>query len=313
MSIVRNSSIGFAIGNAMGLPVEGEMRENLIDNPVISMIGEGTYDVKKGTWGFDTSQFLIMLDSMTHMREVSCNDIAECFIECIRNGQYTAQGTLFDIDKTTEKAIQKYEVERDITKCGEDGIKDNDNGALPRMIPLAIYCYYNHLRDKEIYELVKSVTSITHSNDVSILGSYILVKYILFILNGKDKYASYNMIKYLDYSEFFDMDTVEFYNRLLKTNINKLSVDDLKSEKYIVYTIETVLWIVLNCQSAPEAIVGGINLGGDTSMIGALCGSISAIINGLSDIPEKWLTSLEQIEYIEKTISKFEDTLNIYE
>lgn len=313
MSIVRDSSIGFAIGNAMGLPVEGESRENLIDSPVINMIGEGVFDVKKGTWGFDTSQFLIMMDSMTHMREVSCNDIADCFIECIRNGQYTVQGTLFDIDKTTEKAIQKYEIERDVTNCGEGGIKDNDNGALPRMIPLAIYCHYNHLRDREIYELAKSVTSITHCNDVSILGSYILVKYILFILNGKDKYASYNMIKFLDYSEFFDMDTVEFYNRLLKTNINKLNVEDLKSEKYIVYTLETVLWIILNCQSAPEAIVGGINLGGDTSMIGALCGSISGMINGLSDVPAKWLNSLEKIEYIEKIVSKFEDTLNIYE
>ena len=30
MSIVRDSSIGFAIGNAMGLPVEGESREKKI-------------------------------------------------------------------------------------------------------------------------------------------------------------------------------------------------------------------------------------------------------------------------------------------
>ncbi len=313
MSIIRDSVIGFALGNAMGLPVEGEIRDNLIDSPVTSMIGSRAYDVKEGTWGFDTSQVLITMDSITHMREVSCNDIAESFIECIRNGEYTALDTLFDIDKTTEKAIQKYELERDVTKCGEGGIKDNDNGALPRMIPLALYCHYNHMRDREIYNIVKSVTSITHCSDVSVLGSYILVKYILFILNGKDKYASYNMIKFLDYSEFFDTDTVEFYNRLLKTNIYKLNVEDLKSEKYIVYTLETVLWIILNCNSAAEAIVGGVNLGGDTSAVGALCGSISGMINGLSDIPVKWLTSLERIEYIEKIINKFEDTLNIYD
>ena len=313
MSIVRDGIIGFALGNAMGIPVNGESRDDLLKNPVTNMIKSTKYDTKEGVWGFDTSQVLIMVDSLINMKEISYSDIAECLLECTLSGEYTALSTLFDIDKTVEKAIQKYGAEKDVTSCGVDSIKDNGNGALPRMIPLAFYCHYNHLQDNEIYKIVKGVTSITHMSDVSVLGSFILVKYILFILNGKDKYASYNMIKYYGYEEFFDEDIIEYYNRLLKTNINNLSVDDLKSEEYIVYTLETILWVTLNCSSSAEAIVGGVNLGGDTSSIAALCGALCGIIYGISDVPTKWLNELSKIDYIETLISKFENILNIYE
>lgn len=313
MSIVRDGIIGFTLGNAMGIPVSGEDRDNLIKNPVTSMVKSDKYDTKEGTWGFDTSQVLIMMDSIVNMQEVSYNDIAECLLECTLSGEYTALGCLFDIDKTVEKAIQKYSSEKDVTSCGIDDLKDNGNGALPRMIPIAFYCYYNHLRDREVYNIVKGVTSITHMSDVSVLGSFILVKYMLFILNGKDKYASYNMIKYYGYEEFFEEDIIEYYNRLLKTNINNLNVDDLRSEEYVVYTLETVLWVILNCSSAAEAIVGGVNLGGDTSGVAALCGALCGILYGISDVPSKWLGELSKIDYVEKLISKFESVLKVYE
>lgn len=313
MSTIRDGIMGFALGNAMGIPVSGKTRDSLLSNPITNMIRSKAYDTKEGTWGFDTSQVLIMMDSIINMKEISYNDIAECLLECTLSGEYTALDTLFDIDKTVEKAIQKYSLEKDVTFSGMDNIKDNGNGALPRMIVVSLYCYYNHLVDEEIFNIVKGVTSITHRSDVCVLGSFILVKYILFILNGKDKYASYNMIKYYGYEDFFDEDTVEYYNRLLKTNINDLNVDDLKSEKYVVYTIETVLWVVLNCNGAAEAIVGGVNLGGDTSTIAAFCGSLCGLIFGISDIPSKWCDDLVKLDYIDKLISKFEDVLNIYE
>ena len=313
MSIVKDGVMGFALGNAMGIPVNGESRDSLLSSPITNMTKSKTYDTKEGTWGFDTSQLLIMMDSIVNMKEVSYNDIAECLLECTLSGEYTALDTLFDIDTTVEKAIQNYSVSKDVTSSGIDDIKDNGNGALPRMIVVAMYAFYNHLRDRDVFNLVKGVTSITHKSDVCVLGSFIFVKYILFILNGKDKYASYNMIKYYGYEDFFDEDTVEYYNRLLKTNINNLNVDDLKSEKYVVYTLETVLWVVLNCSSAAEAIVGGVNLGGETGSIAALCGGLCSIIYGISDVPSKWCDDLVKAEYIDKLISKFEDALNIYE
>ena len=44
--------------------------------------------------------------------------------------------------------------------------------------------------DKEIYNIVKDVSSITHRHEVSILGCYIYVSFILGLLNGLEKKAS---------------------------------------------------------------------------------------------------------------------------
>lgn len=313
MSIIKDTIIGFAIGDAMGVPVEFEEREVLIENPVTMMKGYGAHNVPEGTWSDDTSFVLATMDSIVKCGEISYNDIAERFCNWIKNGDYTATGKIFDIDITSKNALLKYVSSKDVTTCGEAGIKDNGNGSLSRMIPVAFYCHYNNLRSSEVYEIVRGVSSITHSSKESVLGCYIFVNYLLFILNGKDKLASYNMVKFLDYKEFFDEDTIEFYNRLLKTNINSLRVDDLKSESYIVYTLETVLWIILNCNSTSEAIVGAINLGGDTDTIGALAGGISGILYGIEDIPSKWIDSMKNYNYLEELISDFEKVFDIYE
>ena len=40
-ALIQNAVIGFAIVDALGVPVEGKSRNYLRDNPVVSMIGHG--------------------------------------------------------------------------------------------------------------------------------------------------------------------------------------------------------------------------------------------------------------------------------
>lgn len=313
MSIVRDSILAFALGDAMGIPTEGIERETLLQKPVTTMIGHGTYDKDEGTWGDDTSLTLATIDSMVKCKDIDSSDIMERFCDWVRNCEYTADGGIFEMDETTKKALAAYATTGDVKASGQDGLKDNGNGSLMRMLPIALYCHYNNLRPSKVYDIVKEVSSITHSNEVSILGCFIFVSYVMFILNGKDKFASYNMIKCIDYTEFFDEDIVEYYNRLLKTNINNLRIDDLKSESYIVYTLEMIIWVTLNSSSLPETIIGSINLGGDTDTVSALSSSIAGIIYSLDDVPSKWISSLKRLDYLENMIYEFEKYLGIEE
>ena len=87
----------------------------------------------------------------------------------------------------------------------------------------------------------------------------------------------------------------------------------MKSSRYIVYTLESVLWVILNCNSFPETIIGAINLGGDTDTVGAIAGSIAGILYGYESIPENWLTNLKRLDYISEITSQFERELGFYE
>ncbi len=307
MSIIKDSLYGFAIGDAMGVPIEFENRDKLKNNLVTSMLGYGSYDVPKGTWSDDTSMTLATIDSLINNKgELNYNDIADKFCDWINNATYTATGEIFDIGITTKYALMRYWNDKtDATKCGGSGFLENGNGSLMRMLPIAWYAYYNKLEDEEIVKVVRNVSSITHAHDISIMGCYIYVKYVLFLLQGYDKYTSYKMVKDLDYKEFSEEANDE-YKRFLNSDIAKAKLDDISSTGYVVYTLETVMWVILNCSSYNETIIGAINLGGDTDTIGAICGSIAGILYGFDNINKKWLKDLEGKDKLNYYIASME-------
>ena len=106
--------------------------------------------------------------------------------------------------------------------------------------------------------------------------------------SGKDKFSSYNMVRLIDYS-MFSKESLDLYSRLLKDDIGKFNIDDIKSSGYVIDTLEASLWVLLKSKNYKESIIGAINLGNDTDTIGAITGSMSGIIYGYDDIPKKWL------------------------
>lgn len=313
MSITRNALIGFAIGDAMGVPVEFQKRDLLLEHPVTKMYGHGSYDVPEGTWSDDTSMTLATMDSLIRMNgELNYNDIADRFINWVLNAEYTATNEVFDIGNTTRKAIVKYSNDRkDATLCGSKEENENGNGSLMRMLPIALYCYYKKVEYDEIYTIVKKASSITHAHPISVLGCYIYVRYLLFILSGKDKLAAYSMLRSIDYEEMFSEDTISFYNRLLNDDIKKYKINDIKSSGFVRDSIEAAIWVILKSTNFQEAIIGSVNLGGDTDTIGAITGSIAGILYGLDTFPEQWLNKLKKRETLEDISKGFEDALGV--
>lgn len=310
MSIVKDSLYGFIVGDAMGVPVEFEDREKLINKPVTSMLGYGSHDVEAGVYSDDTSMTLATMDSIIKQNGIiNYNDIADKFCNWVNNNEYTATNKIFDIGMTTKYALIKYFNNKiDATMCGGTNINENGNGSLMRMLPIALYCFYKNIKDdNEIFTLVKNLSSITHAHDISILECYIYVRYVISLLETKNKISSYHFIKKLDYSMFIEEVKLE-YSRILFSDISTLNINDINSSGYVVDTLEAVFWIILNCSSYNESIIGAINLGGDTDTIGAITGSIAGILYGYDNISKRWISKLKNKDYIDEIIIKFENT-----
>lgn len=310
MSIVKDSLYGFIVGDAMGVPIEFEDREKLINKPVTSMLGYGSHDVEAGVYSDDTSMTLATMDSIIKQNGIiNYNDIADKFCNWVNNNEYTATNKIFDIGMTTKYALIKYFNNKiDATMCGGTNINENGNGSLMRMLPIALYCFYKNIKDdNEIFTLVKNSSSITHAHDISILGCYIYVRYVISLLETKNKISSYNFIKKLDYSMFIEEVKLE-YSRILFGDISTLNINDINSSGYVVDTLEAVFWIILNCSNYNESIIGAINLGGDTDTIGAITGSIAGILYGYDNISKRWISKLKNKDYIDEIIIKFENT-----
>ena len=189
---IENGIVGFVVGDALGVPVEFKTRDGLKQNPVIDMREFGTHNQPIGTWSDDTSMTLATMDSIINKETIDTTDIDNRFLNWWRKAEYTATGMVFDIGNTTIQALAKYELGIDkAERCGGTNEFDNGNGSLMRMLPIAYYIYNrNILEDREIYNIVKNVSAITHAYEISILGCYIYVKYVLELLRRSRKNTS---------------------------------------------------------------------------------------------------------------------------
>ena len=308
MSKIVDSIIGHAIGDAMGVPTEFCIREKLLENPVLEMIGSDKTGQPEGSWSDDTSMELATIDSFIENKCFNYDDIMHKWEEWVNYAKYTPNNDVFDLGRTCLRAIRYHSLGKEALECGIDGEQNNGNGSLMRILPVALYSYYKKLSDEEIIKLTNDMSSLTHRHEISRLGCYIYVRYIMYLLDGIDKKEAYELIKNIDYSSYSD-NAIDRYKRILKDDISKYNIDDISSSGYVVDTLECALWIFLNANNYKETIIASTNIGNDTDTIGAIAGSMAGIVYGKKSIPKSWLDKLKRRDYIICLARNFEKIL----
>lgn len=298
--------IGHAVGDAMGFPTEFSKREELLKNPVLEMIDSPDVGQPAGSWSDDTAMEIATIDSFIHKKCFDYKDIMDRWVKWISESEYTPTGVTFDIGRTCLKAIKKYCNGTEPLRCGSTSINENGNGSLMRILPVALYAYTRNLDDISIQRLTDEMSSLTHAHEVSRLGCYIYVRFIICLLKGYTKEEVYNYIQSLDYSSY-SLNSINLYTRILNATIKNQAIDSIKSTGYIVDTLECALWIFMNAMNYKESIIASTNIGGDTDTIGAIVGSMSGIYYGFESIPSKWLDKLQRKQYLMELTSEFEN------
>ncbi len=308
MSKVVDSIIGHAIGDAMGVPTEFCIREKLQMHPITKMIGYGQHNVPAGCFSDDTSMELALIDSYVKKGKFDYDDIMTNFYHWLHDAKFTATDEVFDAGGTCIQAINNYAKGFKPLECGLKGEESNGNGSLMRILPVALYSYYKKLNDEEIIALTNDISSLTHAHEISRLGCYIYVRYIMFLLEGLSKLEAYDRIQELKYKEY-SKESLEKYSRILKDNIKKVSLNDISSSGYVVNTFEASLWCLMVHDNFEDTILEAINLGNDTDTVAAITGSMVRIIYGIDSIPKEWLNTLIKKDYIMDLAEKFERKL----
>lgn len=306
---LKNGIMGFIIGDAMGVPLEFKKREIFKNNKVTDMISNDRIGVK-GVWSDDSSMVIATMKSIIDNKgKIDYESIMNNFILWVSNKDFIAIDKAFGIGRATFFALGNYYNKRyeKITDCGMKGFNYNGNGSLMRILPIAYYCYYKKLNDDEIYNLVKDVSSFTHSHEISILGCFIYVLLVIELLSGKEKVNAYSNIRKYNYRKYFSLENIKYYDRLLNNDISELDVDSISSMGFVVDTLEAVVWCFMNNNSYDKCVIEAINLGNDSDTIGALVGSLSGIY--YNDINNKWLNDIKRKNYLLDLCNDFYNSL----
>ena len=297
-NISKNILLGAAIGDALGVPVEFKSRQTLKDNPITDMIGFGTYNMPPGTFSDDSSLMFCLAESLCNGLDL--NDISENFQKWMHEGYWTADGEVFDVGIATRKAINRLRVVKHPTEAGSTAERDNGNGSLMRILPLAVYA--KDLSIDERCEIVKQVSSITHAHSRSVLACIYYIEFALNILEAEtieEAYLNTNfwLRIYLEENTEYQTESI-YFERILNGSLLELSENEIKSSGYVIDSLEAAIWCLLHSNSYEECILKAVNLGEDTDTIACIAGGIAGVFYDVKTIPEHWINQLARKEDI---------------
>ena len=283
--------MGLCVGDALGVPVEFTSRAERVKSPVTTMLGYGTWNQPPGTWSDDSSLSFCLAECLC--RGYSLDAIANSFWRWYKEAYWTPRGDVFDIGQTTHTAIMRLKQGVVPHQAGGKVENNNGNGSLMRILPMA-YCHRN-LTLGELLARVHDVSAITHAHARSQMACGIYISIAVALLEGADLQTAYLQglqdIQTIYSVREFLLEKPHF-GRVLSGEIAKLPVEEINSGGYVIDTLESSLWCLLNSSSYSEAVLKAVNLGGDTDTTAAVTGGLAGIYYGVENIPQKWINQI---------------------
>lgn len=259
MNKFYNGIMGLAVGDALGVPVEFKKRDTYT---VTDMTGYGTYNQPPGTWSDDSSMTLATLESIGRRGAIDPPDIMLNFSYWLNNGDFTPYGEVFDVGGATRKAIQRFNRGIAALHCGGKSVMDNGNGALMRILPVALV---EHTSTN-----VKQVGQLTHAHEISQTACRLYVHLAHLLLEGTPLKNAICALAYLP-----PVAHMKEFGRI--SYIGELSPDEVKSTGYVVDTLEAALWCLWNTDSYRDCVLTAVNLGDDTDTVAAVAGALPVL------------------------------------
>lgn len=299
MSKFYNGIMGLVVGDALGVPVEFRKRDTY---EVTDMIGFGTYNQKPGTWSDDSSLTLATVESMGRMGKVDPADIMKNFLDWLEDGWFTPYGDVFDVGGATRRAITRFSKGTKPLDCGGKTRMDNGNGALMRILPVAMLPDNGDKQAK-----IQNVAHLTHAHFISDFACMIYTAIVENLMKGspndvavlagiqryKEQLDNVSML-----SEFGKLEQIEWLERTF-----------VKSSGYVVDTLEAALWCFLNTETYRDCVLAAVNLGEDTDTVAAVAGGLAGIyygVGGEAGIPESWIEQIARKDWIKEICDRIE-------
>lgn len=280
----KGAFFGLIVGDALGAAVEFKKRGSF--KKVTDMRSGGPHGLEAGSWTDDSSMALCLAESL-NKAGFDLKDQLDKYLKWYGNGYLSSTGECFDIGANTARSLEYY---KEKGKLPPERDRAAGNGSLMRLAPVPIY--FRDDFNRAVKHSAKS--SLTTHNNVMAADSCSYVGGLLQqFINSRIEMDAFKNKVIKDTAVDLDLD--ERVTAAV-TGAFKKERKEIKSDGFVINTLEAALWAFLNSSSFNEAVLKAVNLGEDSDTVGAVCGQIAGAYYGCDRIKKSWLEQLAQKE-----------------
>jgi ADP-ribosyl-[dinitrogen reductase] hydrolase len=277
---------GLLIGDALGVPYEFHPPDRLPPKEQIEMrppegFRRAHSSVPPGTWSDDGAQALCLLASLQECGRLELADLGKRLLRWSSGGYLAVDGNVFDIGIQTSRALHQLQTGVAPDRSGPSEERDNGNGALMRVLPLALW---HRGTDEELVRDAHEQGLVTHGHPRSQVCCGLYCLWARAELLGRDWASAVATLRRI-YAR---------HPQHAKELEEHVKPDAPPSGTGGGYVVDCLLSARLACEeSSYEAVVkSAIALGHDTDTTACVAGGIAGIRHGLEGIPTRWMEAL---------------------
>jgi ADP-ribosyl-[dinitrogen reductase] hydrolase len=286
------SFFGLAVGDALGAAVEFKKRGTF--EVVKDMRAGGPHGLAAGFWTDDTSMALCLAESLIE-KGFKLQDQLKRYLKWYREGYLSSTGSCFDIGANTARSLEYYEENQKLPPKRD---RAAGNGSIMRLAPVPIY-FKDDFKEAVKYSGESSLT--THNNQMAVDSCRYLGGLLQQFINARIEMEAFKIKVIKDTAVDLELDerVIAAVNGAFKKEKS-----EIKSDGFVINTLEASLWSLLNSDSFEEAVLKAVNLGDDADTVAAVTGQLAGAYYGYEAIPDKWLNKLADYDLLQKIAEK---------
>jgi ADP-ribosyl-[dinitrogen reductase] hydrolase len=267
-SRIAGAIFGMAVGDALGAPVEFMMPGEISSKHGVlkEMVGGGWLRLKPGQVTDDTDMSLCIARAICHSGKWDLERIAGNFADWLKTRP-------IDVGDTCRRGIRNYMLHGQLESPPNEW--DAGNGALMRMVPVALFTIGNN-------ELLERYTieqaHLTHNHPLSDGACISYGRMLHMAILGRSKTTMRR----------------EADDLVVKFPTFRFDPYKGMATGYVVDTFQTVCHYFFRGRNFEECLVRTVNQGGDADTTGAIIGGLAGAYYGMEDIPRRWLKKLDR-------------------
>lgn len=285
---IEGGLVGLLVGDALGVPFEfhppdalpGADEIEFTPPPHFSRAHAGT---PPGTWSDDGAQALCLLDSLLERDHFDADDFGCRLLRWYEEGYLAVDNRVFDVGVTTSQALHALRAGTPALQAGPTHESANGNGALMRVLPLALW---HQGPDAGLIANAQAQSRVTHGHLRSELCCALYCLWARRILQDhptpwedalatlRTFYAGVAHVK----------QELEYHIRPEEPPFGPGSgyvVDCLRSSR-----------VAFAAGSYEQAVKVAIRMGHDTDTTACVTGGIVGVRDGVVSIPKRWRSGL---------------------